>query len=194
MREACFWLWATKPGDEAGVDDVYIGGGDCGEGHADADAEEGEACDSCGPVAGLLVDDGVGCEVEVEDAVDEGHVEGEEEEDGLGAEHEPWADEAVAELFLGAVAGGDFACAAEFAGLLLQEICRVCLGEEEDDCGVDDAADDEDDPEVPAPGGVLRDEAAHDRGGYRAEEAARGEEGHGHGAVALRPDIGDGAA
>ena len=123
VREASFRLGPSETGDEAGVDDVDVGRGDCGEGHADADAEEGEACDAGGPVAGLLVDDGVGCEVEVEDAVDQGHVEGEEEEDGFSAEHEPGADEAVAELFLGAVVGGDFACAAEFAGLLVQEIC-----------------------------------------------------------------------
>lgn len=76
------------------------GAGGC-DGHADADAEEGEAGDAWGPVAGFGEDDGVGGEVEVEDAVAEGHVEGEEEEDGFGEEHDPWPGEGDVVVDLG---------------------------------------------------------------------------------------------
>ena len=47
------------------------------------EGEEREAVDAGGPVAGMVEGEGVGGEEEVEDAVDEGVVDGYEHEDGL---------------------------------------------------------------------------------------------------------------
>ena len=69
---------------------VGDGVGDGGE-HAGGDAEEGEAADAGAPAAVLLEDDGEGGEHHVEGAVDDGHVDAEEEDDGFAEEENPWA-------------------------------------------------------------------------------------------------------
>lgn len=75
----------------------------CAEEDADKDAEEGEGADDGVPAAGFLEDDGESGEAKVEDAVDEGGVEGDEEAD-RGCEELEGADEVfVAEFFEGYV-------------------------------------------------------------------------------------------
>ena len=57
------------------------------EDHANGDAEERERADAEVPAALFLEGDGVGFEEEVQQTVDEGHVEGEEEEDWFLDQH-----------------------------------------------------------------------------------------------------------
>ena len=63
MREAGFGFGAIEFAHVVPVDDVDVGGEGGSEGHADANAEEGQAGDAGGPGAGLLEDKGVGGEV-----------------------------------------------------------------------------------------------------------------------------------
>ena len=67
------------------------------DGDADYDAEgyaeEGERADALVPASNFLECDGVGFEEEVEDAVDEGHVDCDEDEDGLERHHDEWAED-----------------------------------------------------------------------------------------------------
>lgn len=73
MREARFGNGA-KLVRVVGVEVGEEGGEDGCKGHADANAEEGETGDAGTPVAGTVDDEGIGGEVEVENAVDKGHV------------------------------------------------------------------------------------------------------------------------
>ena len=71
-------LFAEAGDVEALVEEVDGGA----EEDADEEGEEGEGADDLVPAADFLEDDGEGGEAEVEDAVDEGGVEGDEEADG----------------------------------------------------------------------------------------------------------------
>lgn len=68
------------------------GNGSRAEEDPDEDANEGESAEAGCPAPRLLEGDGVGFEEEVEDAVDEGHVEGDEEEDRFLKEHDERAE------------------------------------------------------------------------------------------------------
>ncbi|KAK6602864.1 hypothetical protein H4I95_06801 [Botrytis cinerea] len=63
------------------------------EENSDEDSDEGEGAEAGGPAARLLEGDGVGFEEEVENAVDEGHVKGDEEENRFLEEHNEGAEE-----------------------------------------------------------------------------------------------------
>ncbi|KAM0155729.1 hypothetical protein ACHAQE_006647 [Botrytis cinerea] len=76
---------------EAGLGDPGNGSG--AEEDSDEDSDEGEGAEAGGPAARLLEGDGVGFEEEVENAVDEGHVEGDEEENRFLKEHDEGAEE-----------------------------------------------------------------------------------------------------
>ena len=153
MREPSFRDRSTttptttaQPRNEVSVEAVDKRGGGRREGHADANAEEGEAGGAGGPVAGGGEDERVGGEVNEEDAEDEGHVEGEGEDDGLGEEHDERAAQAGGvEVVQGAVHRGE-AGAAAFG---LEELGGVGFGEEEEHAEEEEAADDGDHPVVP---------------------------------------------
>ena len=68
---------------------VFGDGVDDGGEHADCDAEEGEATDALAPASFLPEHDGEGGEHHVEGAVDDGHVNAEEEDDGFAEEEDP---------------------------------------------------------------------------------------------------------
>ena len=63
------------------------------EHHADGDTDEGEAADARAPATDLLEDNRESGEHEVESAVDDGHVQRGEKDDGLGEEQDPGAEE-----------------------------------------------------------------------------------------------------
>lgn len=105
---------------------------------ADQDAEEGQGGDTgvC-PVADFHEGDGVGFEEEVEDAVDEAHVDGEEEEDGLEHEHGEGAEEVFEdEVFEGWGAFVELRMEGPVAGFFAESLCAAL----EEDWGVTLAA------------------------------------------------------
>ena len=95
-REASFGWGAEFAFGDGGVCHAVVAlvvgdGVDDGGEHADGDAEEGEAADAFAPAAFLLEDDGEGGEHHVKGAVDDGHIDAEEEDDGFAEEENPGA-------------------------------------------------------------------------------------------------------
>lgn len=62
---------------------VLVGTSSDSSDHTHSDAKKGKAGNTLGPAAGDLEDDGVGSEEEIQSSVDNGEVDG-EEEDNLG--------------------------------------------------------------------------------------------------------------
>lgn len=68
------------------------------KGHADGNANEGKTANARAPATNLLEDNGEGGKAHVQSAVDDGHVEGDEKDDGLLDEKLPGSQEGNAEL------------------------------------------------------------------------------------------------
>ena len=132
------------------------------EDDADGDAEEGEGAEAEAPAALLLEGDGVGFEEEVDHPVHEGHVERDEQEDGLEEEHLPRAVEvfghdfaAVDAVFVeGGVDGPVFGRVPAFGRAALQDHGRVGLGAELQRHEPEEAVQDERQPGCPSPAEV----------------------------------------
>ncbi|KAI4132688.1 MAG: hypothetical protein LQ347_002493 [Umbilicaria vellea] len=171
--------------------------------HANSDAEEGQRAHAIVPVALLLERDGVGFEEKVEGAVDEGHVECHEDEDGLDEEHvhrpEEVLGEDLAQVDLGlvrfGVVGPVLGLVAEFLGPSLQQHGRVRLADEDEPNDQEECRHDHRDPSRPPPAEMaLRDEPAHDRPRDRPDESRGGEDGHGDSSVDGVPEVRQSAA
>ena len=136
-------------------------------------AEVGESADTFVEVVLALEDEGVGGEEEVEEAVDEGHVEADEEDDGFAEEDPDGAGDVFGEefaqvdfyFFLFGVDAPVFGAAAEGAGFVDEDYGGVGFGEEEEEEGECGETHDGGDVFGPAPAeGGDGDEAA-DLGG-----------------------------
>lgn len=172
-----------------------------GEELADDEAEVGEAGDAVGEAVDAVEDDRVGGHEEVEQAVEEGHVEAEEEEDGLRDEHAERAAEVLADelgevdldlLLLGVDAPVPGA-AAQVGGLLDEDDRGVGLADEEeveDEGGGAGEAGEVGGP-APAESGAVDDEAADEGGEERAGEDGHGEDGDGEAAVGVVVHVGE---
>lgn len=139
--------WETGFGDgevvvcfEAGDVEALVEEVDGGaEEDADEESEEGEGADDLVPAADFLEDDWEGGEAEVEDAVDERGVEGDEEADGGCEELEGTDQVFVSEFserhvpfFMAGVEGPVSAGETETTGFVDEEDGGVALVEEED--------------------------------------------------------------
>ncbi len=174
-----------------------------GDDDTDGDGQEGEGADAEVPAALLLEGDGVGFEKEVEDAVDEGHVDGDEDEDGFGEEHFPGA----VEVFLGdfgevdgvlvdgGVDGPIFGFETAGGGAALEDDWGVGFVAEEEAGDARDGGHDEGEPGGPSPAEMaLREEASCDGTGYGADESGTGEEAEGEAALDGVPEVAESAA
>ena len=83
---------------------IIVNGVSDGDEHADHHAQEWKPTDTRGPASRLLVHDGERGEEHVQRAVDDGHVDGQQEHDGLAEEQDPRAQEGRPE----GVADADF--------------------------------------------------------------------------------------
>lgn len=68
------------------------------ETHTDGDTNEGQATNSRAPATSLLKNNREGSEAHVQSAVDDGHVDGGQENNGFLEEEDPWAREGDLEL------------------------------------------------------------------------------------------------
>ena len=138
---------------------------------ADGDADEGEAGDALGPAALFLEDDGEGAEEHVERAVDDGHVDGDDEHDRFGEEQHPGPGESLLEgrfgcdFALALLEHGNVVLAGAFGeggGALLQDDWCVGLGDGE--CAEEEkrAREDGHDALKPAPADRLPYESTDD--------------------------------
>lgn len=181
MRQPGFW-YGAEAFDVAQTDLVEVRREDRRCEHARGDAEERESGHGKGPAAGLLKNNRVGGELEEEDAVDKGHVEGQEEEDRLAEEHEPRPGEAPAK-----------ACGPFLPGLLGRlvpfALGRIRLRHDGHQQDEEDAAYDEHEPKVPSPPDVLGEEAADKRSDDGPAKAGRREQGEWHRALFRDPEI-----
>lgn len=66
--------------------------------HTNCDTDESQAADTSAPALVLLEDDGEGCEAEIQSTVDDGHVDGSQENNGLHEEEDPWSEQGNLEL------------------------------------------------------------------------------------------------
>lgn len=94
-------LWRSKSGrrvlHDLDVALVVPNGIDDGGQHAYGDAEESETTNTGRPTTTLLVDDGEGGEKHVERSVDDGHVDGEQKDNGFAEEEDPGPGESCLE-------------------------------------------------------------------------------------------------
>lgn len=93
-RESSLGWRADFSFGDSGVRDAVVAlvvgdGVDDGGEHADCDAEEGQAADALAPASFLLEHDGESGEHHVQGAVDDGHVDAEEQNDGFAEEKNP---------------------------------------------------------------------------------------------------------
>ena len=183
------------PGDDGGEapfrqGDVVVGGefavvgrleeddDDAGGEHAGDGAEEGQAADARVEAVDLLEDDGVGGEEEVEQPVNEGHVDAQQEHDGFRGEDAQRPAEVLAHEFrhvhfdflLLGVDAPVLGTAPQLRGFLDQDHGRVGFLQEEEIEQEREEAHDGDDVFRPAPAevGVHDDEAANEGGQERA--------------------------
>lgn len=161
------------------VDVVVDRGADLGgEEEAEAEGDVVEAADADGFVVDALPEAGEGGEDEVEDAVEVGHVDGEDLHDGLRGQQAEGPHQGAAEgvgegafrvLEFGLEVGVAGFLAEPF-GFLVQEFGRVGFSEEEEAGDLDDGVGDGGGVECPAPGCSLRDETACDGADCWSEE------------------------
>lgn len=129
-----------------------------------------EACDAEGFVVVVCPEDGESGEDEVHEAVEVGSVDGEDLDDGLGAEEAEGADDATFEDFqegaVGIIVFGVEVLVAgffdEFGGFDVQELGRVGFAEIEEAGKLDKSVGDGGSVEGPSPGCLFSDEAAGD--------------------------------
>ena len=142
------------------------------EHEADGDADEGQAADALAPAAPALEDDGEGREAQVQRPVHDGHVNGDDGDDGLADEEDPGAGQRRLQrlrdrglLTAALLQHRDVLPAGEFrqlGGAVAQDDGRVGLGHDEGGDDPHDAGEEGHDPLQPAPADGLRDEAADD--------------------------------
>lgn len=162
---------AVVLGDELEVVLVDEGRADGGEDDSYGDRDEHEARLAGRVALALLVDDGEGDEEHVEEAVENAHVEGDEEDDELAEEELEGADHEDGEALLhGAgvdVLSGNMAVVASLGAELFgaggEDGGSVRLRDGEGDEDPDDAGEDELDPVQPAPAGGIGEVATDER-------------------------------
>ena len=171
--------------------------------NANGNAEEGQRPHAVIPVAFLLERNGVSFEEKIERAVDEGHIESHEDEDGLDKEHVHWAEEVLGEdlaqvdlrLVRFGVVGPVLGLVAKFLGPSLQQDRCVRLADEYEPNNQEERRHDHRDPSRPSPAEMtLRDEPAHDRPRHRPDKSGGGEDGHGDSSVDGVPEVRQSAA
>lgn len=137
-----------------------------GDTYADSNGNEHKARHACVPALALLVDDGVGNEEHVQQAIQDGHVETDEQDDNLSEEQlerpeeedsEPLAHGAHVKVLLrgpGLVAG----ILAQLLSAAGEDSGGVGLGDGEGDEDPRDEREDQLEPVEPAPAGIIGDE------------------------------------
>lgn len=146
-----------------------------------------------------------GGEDEVGYAVDVGHVEGDDNDDGLRGQHDDGALDAGAELGeerLVRVGFGVLRCVpvrvagflAEALGFLLEDFRGVGFAQEDEAEALYDDAEDGRGPEYPAPGCGLADPGAGDGADRRPDEGCDGVDGKSAPALLCVPAVSDHAA
>ena len=98
-RESSLWWCHAAAGSHGTHIPLVVehGANDC-QHHANGDSAKGEAADTRAPSTTLLEDDGECGEAHVQSAVDDGHVDGGQQNDGLLEEQDPWSHERHLEL------------------------------------------------------------------------------------------------
>ena len=137
-------------GEFAHVAAVGAGDDDESDDFARDHAEVGEAADALVEAVLALKDEGVGGKEEVEEAVDEGHIERDEQDDGFGEKNPDRARDVLCEEFLDVdfdffLLGVDapvFGTATEFLRFVYKDDGRVGFGEKEQDKSEGDEAHD----------------------------------------------------
>ena len=165
---------------------------------ADGDAEEREGADAVVPASHFLECDGVGFEEEVEDPVDDGHVDCYQDENWLERHHEEGTEEVFIDDFL----HGDFVfvCRRMYCPVLRLEAYSCCLALQQHGCvglgayeacqDSEERGHDECDPGRPSPSQVaLGDEATHDRSRHGPNERCAGEETKGEPSLDRTPEV-----
>jgi len=132
--------------------------------HTNRDAEESETADACRPAPSLLKDNGECREHHVHGAVYNGHVQAQEEHNGLPEQEFPRPRQGRPELFAHRARGlsdielakvdlaGDFG---ELGCAQTQQSWRVCFGHSEDNAQPHNAGKDGHQPLEPTPSGGI---------------------------------------
>lgn len=155
------------------------------ETHTDGDADESQATDSRAPATSLLENNGESSEAHVQSSVDDGHVDGSQEDNGFLEEEDPWAREGDLELAANGLLGlahvhpADVHITSSLGQLgsaTAQQDRGVRLGVQEGAENPENAAENGRQTLNPAPALGLAEEAASDGTQSRAEEGSHGED------------------
>ena len=194
---------ATVRGGDLGVAFVVEQVEHCGEEHADEHAQEGKTANALVPAAMLLVDDREGAKEHVERPVDDGHVDGKQQDDGLAEQQDPGplegGDKGLADggAALVAVEAGDVHLAGQLGqsrGALSKEDRGVGFGDVERAEDPHGAREDGQEALDPAPALRVAEEASDDGAQDGAQERGNGKEAHGKAALVRAKHIRDDAA
>ncbi|KAK1251051.1 hypothetical protein MKX07_005606 [Trichoderma sp. CBMAI-0711] len=159
-------------GGRSNVSVVVEDGSDGGQGHANGNADEGQAANTGAPATALLEDNGKGGKAHVESAVDDGHVERDEKDDRLFDEEQPGSQEGNTKLaanslgWLSLLELGDVDLAsllAQSSSALTEQDGSICLGVGQGAGNPDHTSEDGDQSLYPSPALGLAEEAACNR-------------------------------
>ena len=164
----------------------------------DGDSEKGKRADAFIPASLFLKGDGVGGKEEIEDSVDETHVDGDEDENGFGDEHVKGAEEVFDNnlmevdsllVFLG-TNGPVFGLVADLLCSALKEDWPVAFWDADQGNEGSESTHDQSDPGRPSPAkGTLSDKATHDRSRDRSDECRRGKRTDSNASIDWTPEI-----
>lgn len=171
-----------------------------GEEHTDHDTQEGQATNALAPATVDLVDDRESGEEHVESAVDDGHVDGEEQHNGLLEEQDPGTrqggleglDERRAATLVVHLANVDLTShLGQLSSTLTQQNGGVGLGDEDGAHDPEKTREGGQEAHDPAPASVHAEEATDDGAENGAEEGSGGEDGHSNTTLGGREHVGD---
>lgn len=159
----------TSPLSSASVALVFESEADDRQNHTDNNTSEGKATNTLAPASPLLKYDGKRGKAHIHGAVDDGDIDGGNEDDRLLEQQQPRSSQGVLELmgsrtwWLVCVESGDvhFSCElGHVLGALAQDVRRVCLWDEDGAGNPGDASEGSHEPVEPTPALSLAKEAS----------------------------------
>lgn len=155
------------------------------EAHTDGNTNESETANARAPATSLLENNREGSEAHIQGSVDDSHVDGSQEDNGLLEEEDPWAGEGNLELAGDGLLGLAHVHSAnvnitsslgQLGGAAAQQNGGVCLGVQESAENPEDATENGSHTLNPAPAFSLTEETTGDGTQSRTEERSHGED------------------
>lgn len=192
-----------SPGSSPQISLVVEHGSDGRQSHTNGNADECQTANARAPATTFLEDNGESSEAHVECTVDDGHVEGDEKDDGLPDEKLPRSQQGNLELIANALGRlprlelGNVNLAsplAEGTGALTEKNRGVCLGVDDRAENPNNASEDGDQSLNPSPALGFAKEATCNRTQSRTQERSHGKDAESNSSLVGLEHIGNDTA